>query len=356
MKDEELAQKIASFDSWHYQFDLRGHLTPIHHPKFVNRHEQRKKHFIYPLADKFGGSLEGKRVLDLASNAGYWSLASVEAGCDYVLGIEGRQMHVDQAELVFEVKGVEKERYGFVQGDIFQTDFTEYGEFDVVLCLGLFYHVSKHVELLEKIAEVNTDILIIDTRVARASGPWMEIHGQDPNSYMSAVDRTLAMVPTKQAVHDLAKEFGYEVVMLKPDFRDERGNSAWRGAMDYKGGARRAFMCAKRTELGNLAVETEPIELLELRRQEPRSKAGEANRAKRLLKRTDHLLSRLFDSRRWKLAHTLGTALQVARISKGQAPEDQLRELKGEIRALLQRSGRTSSERHSQRGSRTSRV
>jgi len=259
MKDEELAEKIASFDGWHYQFDLRGHLTPIRHPKFVNRHEQRKKHFIKPLAEMFGGSLEGKRVLDLASNAGYWSLASVEAGCDYVLGIEGRQMHVDQAELVFEVKGVEKERYEFVQGDIFQTNFKEYGEFDVVLCLGLFYHVSKHVELLEKIAEVNTDILIIDTRVARASGAWMKIHGQNPKSYMSAVDRTLAMTPTRQAVHDLAKEVGYEVVVLKPDFRNERGQPAWRGAMDYKGGSRRAFFCSKRTELSRLTAEVEPL-------------------------------------------------------------------------------------------------
>jgi predicted nicotinamide N-methyase len=36
----------------------------------------------------FGGSLEGKRVLDLASNAGYWSLASIKAGANYVLDNE----------------------------------------------------------------------------------------------------------------------------------------------------------------------------------------------------------------------------------------------------------------------------
>jgi 2-polyprenyl-3-methyl-5-hydroxy-6-metoxy-1,4-benzoquinol methylase len=203
VQDEEIRQKIASFPRWHYEFDLKGNLTPIHKKPKAKRHSRRKEHFLDPLVRLLGGSLEGSRVLDLASNAGYWLLASIEAGADYVLGIEGRQMHVDQANFVFEVKGVEQERYDFVVGDIFDTDFTEYGEFDVVLCLGLFYHVSKHVELLEKIAEVNTDILIIDTRVDRASGPWMKIHGQNPDSYVDAVDRTLAMTPTRQAVLDL---------------------------------------------------------------------------------------------------------------------------------------------------------
>src|SRR5215218_8439157 len=113
MQDEEIRQKVASFPRWHYQFDLRGNLTPIHKKPRVNRHTQRKKHFFDPIVRLFGGSLEGKRILDLASNAGYWSLASIEAGADYVLGIEGRQMHVDQASFVFEVKEVESDRYDF---------------------------------------------------------------------------------------------------------------------------------------------------------------------------------------------------------------------------------------------------
>jgi tRNA (mo5U34)-methyltransferase len=110
MQDEEIRQKIASFPRWHYQFDLRGNHTPIHKQGRVNRHTQRKKHFFDPVVSLFGGSLEGKRVLDLACNAGYWSLAAIEAGADYVLGIEGRQMHVDQASFVFEVKEVERDR------------------------------------------------------------------------------------------------------------------------------------------------------------------------------------------------------------------------------------------------------
>ena len=257
MQDEEIRQKIASFPRWHYQFDLRGNLTPIHKKPRANRHTQRKKHFFDPVVRLFGGSLEGKRVLDLASNAGYWSLASIEAGADYVLGIEGRQMHVDQASFVFDIKEVERDRYDFVMGDIFETDFRQFGTFDVVLCLGLMYHISKPMELMEKISEVNDDILVVDTTLSMARGSSLKIVPQDPDSYMSAVDRSIAMRPTKRAVRDLAEHFGYSVVRLEPDFRNAKGKPAWDGSNDYRRGSRRAFICAKKTHLSHLSAKVE---------------------------------------------------------------------------------------------------
>src|SRR5438067_2455320 len=78
-----------------------------------------------------GGSLAGRRVLDLGCNAGYWSLAAIEAGADFVLGIDGRQMHIDQANLVFEARGVDPARYSFQTANIFDHDFG--GEFHIVL-------------------------------------------------------------------------------------------------------------------------------------------------------------------------------------------------------------------------------
>jgi tRNA (mo5U34)-methyltransferase len=258
MQDEEIRQKIASFQRWHYQFDLKGNLTPIRKKNKVNRHKQRKKYFFDPLVQFFGGSLAGKRVLDLACNAGFWSLCAVQAGCDYVLGIEGRQMHVDQANFVFEVEGVERDRYDFVLGDIFETDLRQFGTFDVVLCLGLMYHISKHVELMEKVSEVNDDILVVDTTLSKAAGSFLEIVRQNPDNPMDAVDRGLAMKPTKQAIRNLVEEFGYSVVTLEPDFRDEQGEPAWTGGHDYQGGARRAFICAKKTDLSRLPAKIEP--------------------------------------------------------------------------------------------------
>jgi tRNA (mo5U34)-methyltransferase len=354
MQDMEIKQKIASFEGWHYQFDLNGNLTPIRKSNRVNRHEQRKKYFFDPLVQLSGGSLAGKRVLDLACNAGFWSLSAADAGCDYVLGIDGRQMHVDQANFVFEVKEVEKDRYDFVAGDIFETDLRQFGTFDVVLCLGLMYHISKHMELMEKISEVNDDLLVIDTTLSMARGSFLEVQRQGPVSPMAAVDYPLAMKPTKQAMRHLVKAFGYSVVTLEPDFRNAEGEPDWSGGGDFHIGARRAFICAKKTDLSRLAVETEPTERPKPRR--PKAQRLEptvADSALSLLRRTDLLLWELLVSRRWKVATALGAASQVLRGTRNPLPEERLRELKGELRTLVRQSNRASSGRRSKRASRT---
>jgi hypothetical protein len=60
------------------------------------------------------------------------------------------------------------------------------------------YHISKPMELMEKISEVNDDILVVDTTLSMASGSFLKIVPQDPDSHMSAVDRSIAMRPTKR--------------------------------------------------------------------------------------------------------------------------------------------------------------
>jgi 2-polyprenyl-3-methyl-5-hydroxy-6-metoxy-1,4-benzoquinol methylase len=253
VETSEIKERVDSFERWHYRFDLDGVLTPIWDESRINRHEQRRKYLFDPLKAVFGGSLKGKRVLDVGCNAGFWSLAAIEAGCDYVLGLDGRQMHVDQANFVFEVKGVPRERYLFVTGDIFKADLLEHGHFDVVLCLGFLYHVSKHLNLLEIMSEVNKDILLIDTTLSLAPGSKLVMRRERLESPRDAVDYELAMTPTRKAVEDMVSVFGYRVAMLRPRFSD------YAGCRDFREGRRRAFVCAKATDLRRVALDTEPI-------------------------------------------------------------------------------------------------
>lgn len=253
MTEQALVQKINSFSQWHYQFNLNGHLTPISEERWINRHLQRGKYFFEPLIHLFGGSLKDQRVLDLGCNAGFWSLQAVNNGGEFVLGIDGRQMHIDQANLVFEVNHIAKERYKFIRGNIFDLDFARFGTFQIVLCLGLMYHISKPIELLEKIAHVNTDILIIDTRISTIEGSLFEMYHENLDDPRNAIDYNIAFIPTKKAIFDIMPQFGYSVIMLKPRFTD------YTGAHQYEKGTRRAFLCAKKTDLSILPVDVEEM-------------------------------------------------------------------------------------------------
>ncbi len=168
-----------------------------------------------------------------------------------MLGIDGRQVHIDQANFVFEVNEVNSNRYKFIHGNIFEVDLQQFGTFDIVFFIGLMYHISKPIVLLEKISKVNDDILVIDTRLSMLPGSFMQIRHDDLDKTLDAMDYELVMYPTSQAVVEIARQFDYAVVMLRPNFGD------YTGAQDYKLGDRRAFICAKKTDLSSLPVKPE---------------------------------------------------------------------------------------------------
>jgi SAM-dependent methyltransferase len=252
MDAEELQRRIAAFSRWHYRFEFEGGIsTPIDDNVDMNRHEQRRRYFFDALLKVNDGSLKGLRVLDLGCNAGFWSLQAAEAGADFVLGVDGRQMHVEQASLVFEAKGIDPSRYRFEEANIFEQDFGE--RFDVVLCLGLMYHISKPVELFEIFDRVGAEMVVIDTSVSFAPTSFFEVsRDRDMDDPRNAVDYEIVLVPNRGALIELAAEFGYKTVPLAHNMSDYTGMS------DYRIRRRLAFICARTRSLDALPSEQPP--------------------------------------------------------------------------------------------------
>jgi tRNA (mo5U34)-methyltransferase len=243
MEPAELRERIAAFPRWHYQFDFDGGVqTPVPYRGQRNRHEQRRRYFFDPLVRLLGGSLEGHRVLDLGCNAGFWSLQSVEAGADFVLGVDARQEFIDQAELVFAAKRVDPSRFRFEQGNIFELGLRE--SFDLVLCLGVMEVTCKPVELFELMIGAGAETILLDTVISRARSSAFEVSKlHDPRA---AIDHEIVLIPTRRAVIELAASFGFEAVPLAYNISD------YTGLDDYKRSQRLAFICAKGRSLAAL--------------------------------------------------------------------------------------------------------
>jgi len=246
---DELRERIAGFPRWHYRFEFDdGVSTPISDRGQLNRHEQRRRYFFEALLRVTGGSLRGHRVLDLGCNAGFWSLVAIEAGADFVLGVDGRQMYIDQANLVFEAKGIDRTRYRFEQGNIFERDLGE--GFDVVLCLGIMEVTAKPVELFELMTRAGAELIVIDTVISRAASSFFEVSRlNDPRN---AVDHELVLLPSRDAVIELAGEFGFEAVPLAQNITD------YTGMDDYLHQRRLAFVCSRSTPLDALPRAARP--------------------------------------------------------------------------------------------------
>lgn len=246
MNRDQLEDRIAAFPQWSYRFEFdNGASTFVPDGRLVNRHEQRRRYFFEALLRLHGGSFDGLRILDLGCGAGFWALQAIEAGAEFVLGLDSREMYIEQAELVFEAKGVDRTRYRFEPADIFEREAP--GRFDLVLCLALMNHTSRPVELFELMAATEAEALLVETELVRSSSSVFSLSSAADGSKTMA--HRAVLVPSRSAVEELAGGVGYASVAL------ERNMTDYTGLGDYRTGRRLAFLCSKGRSLDALPEE-----------------------------------------------------------------------------------------------------
>jgi tRNA (mo5U34)-methyltransferase len=252
MNVDQLRDRIEACKPWQYPFELRGVPVPVD-ARLTALHRRRERYFFRPLLDLFGGSLAGKRVLDLGCNAGFWSLKAIAAGCDLVVGVDGRPRHIDQANLVFGTLDVPSERYRFVTADVEEVDLATLGGFDIVLCLGVMHHLRHPMRFFDAIASINDELLLVDCYVSPIPGTCFELRTEDPSGPTKALTTLPVLVPTKAAVVATLEPLGYTVGMLRPD--RSAGAPKGIGRSRY----RRTFFCWKGEAVDPSDLDLEPM-------------------------------------------------------------------------------------------------
>jgi SAM-dependent methyltransferase len=116
--------------------------------------------------------LRDLRVLDLACLEGLYGTELALQGAR-VVGIEGRHTNIEKARFVKETLSLTN--LELIQDDVRRISTEKYGQFDVVLCAGILYHldVPDVFRFVERIFEVSTDLAIFETHIA---GAVKEVH------------------------------------------------------------------------------------------------------------------------------------------------------------------------------------
>jgi SAM-dependent methyltransferase len=123
--------------------------------------EVKLRRVTQTVADLCGGDLHGVRVLDLACLEGMYALELAKRGAA-VMAVDGREVNLAKVRLAARALGVAID----VQlGDVRDLSRDRHGTFDVVLCLGLLYHLDAAdlFPFVQRLAEVCDKALIVDT-------------------------------------------------------------------------------------------------------------------------------------------------------------------------------------------------
>jgi hypothetical protein len=149
----------------------------------------------------------GKRVLDLASHDGRFSHAALACGADRVVGVEARAEHVEKAYVNLRGLGYDPDRYEFVVGDLVDHLRTvQPGEFDTILCFGIFSHLIEQVEILREIRRIAPEHFILDTWVAKEKWNFIErMRNHRVNAFVGVTQQ--GRRPEKNTLMNMVRSF-----------------------------------------------------------------------------------------------------------------------------------------------------
>jgi SAM-dependent methyltransferase len=121
------------------------------------------------------GDLGGASVIDLGAAEGLFSIEFARHGAE-VVAVDGRLGNVEKMRFAQRALGLSN--LEAVHRDVRELDTSR--RYDVVLCLGLLYHLEGHaaVKLCHDLAAITERVAVIDTHVAPHAREELQVNGR----------------------------------------------------------------------------------------------------------------------------------------------------------------------------------
>ena len=219
--NEDLIQKIKIVGPWFHQINLNGIKTrDIYKTDSPSRPGGFAKHFTVQdfidnpiwiwskFKDSIPKDLSGFKVLDIACNAGFYSFELAKRGA-HVIGIDNSYEDIVRAKFAKKILEASNVDFEIINVDDLEKEFSE--KFDLVLCLGLLYHVNDPKNLIRKVAKL-TNFAFFET-IANVTSQSSELID----------DRLITndgFLPTVPWLKEAFEEVGFTRIdqITKPDF------------------------------------------------------------------------------------------------------------------------------------------
>lgn len=155
--------------------------------------------------------LSGKSVLDVGCSDGFFAFEAEKRGASRVVAFdEWSSPYVDRPEGFDTVHRLLNSKVEFHRLDLQTLDPAQLGQFEVVLCLGVLYHLQHPLLGMQQLSKLTKDMLILETEVTESivntSGMRFTeglYHGRDITTWW---------VPSVSCVVQMARAAGFQRV------------------------------------------------------------------------------------------------------------------------------------------------
>ena len=166
MSSAAVKRRIEELGPWFHNIDLDGVSTAPDH--FLGNYPYTKWR---KFADSIPADLTGKTVLDIGCNAGFYSIEMKRRGAARVLGVDYDETYLAQARFAAEIADADIELRKLSAYDV-----GALGErFDIVLFMGVLYHLRHPLLALDLIREHVVGQLMVFQSMQRGSADLPEL-------------------------------------------------------------------------------------------------------------------------------------------------------------------------------------
>jgi tRNA (mo5U34)-methyltransferase len=220
LTEERIRQRVRELGTWFQNLSLRGVSTAPEH--FLGDYPMVK---WAAFARELPADLSGRTVLDIGCNAGFYSIELKRRGADRVVGIDFDETYLAQARFAAEVCDVQIDFRLLSVYDVAQLK----EKFDLVLFMGVFYHLRHPLLALDLIHEhVAKDVFVFQSmqrgseqiEPVKQDYPFTETGIFDRPGFprMSFVEKKYAgdptnwWIPNRACTEAMLRSAGFEIV------------------------------------------------------------------------------------------------------------------------------------------------
>jgi tRNA (mo5U34)-methyltransferase len=176
----EIEQRVRALGQWFHNIDLNGVKTAPDH--FLGDYPNIKwRKFAHAIPER----LDGKSVLDIGCNAGFYSIEMKKRGAARVVGIDSDDKYLEQGRFAAEVSGHRDIEFR----NLSVYDVGQLGEqFDVVIFMGVLYHLRHPLLALDTLYDTVVKDTLIFQSMQRGSHELMDLADDYPFEETSIFD------------------------------------------------------------------------------------------------------------------------------------------------------------------------
>jgi hypothetical protein len=227
-----LLAELESEPEWMYPWQIApGVAAPTHAAWLASIHDTRMRMIEKPVRRALAAAGGAATAIDLACNEGWFSHKLLDWGAARVIGVDIREVNIRRARLIATEFGLPADRLGFVESDIFDLRPSLLGKFDVVLNLGLIYHLENPVGALRLSRELTKTLCVVESSLHTHDEPidWVgRGKGVEAGCFVTHLEQDadtnplasqpgrISLVPNRAAVEEMATAAGFSSVENVP--------------------------------------------------------------------------------------------------------------------------------------------